>query len=136
MAGSVLVDASFLVAFLDRHEKHHAWAAAQAREYGPPWLTCESVLSETFHLLGSRALRSISALFERGSLSVSFRLDDHHESVLALMEKYAGVPMSFADACLVRMSEILREPLVLTTDSDFLVYRRHSRQVVPCVIPG
>jgi hypothetical protein len=33
------------------------------------------------------------------------------------------------------MAEILADPLVLTTDEDFRVYRRHSRQVVPCVTP-
>jgi hypothetical protein len=43
--------------------------------------------------------------------------------------------MSFADACLVRMTEILPEPLLLTTDADFRVYRRHGRQVVPCAMP-
>jgi hypothetical protein len=42
---------------------------------------------------------------------------------------------SLADACLVRMSEILPEPVVLTTDRDFRVYRRHSRQVIPCLMP-
>jgi len=51
------------------------------------------------------------------------------------MRKYAGVPMSLADACLVRMTEVLPEPLVLTTDADFRIYRRHGRQVVPCVLP-
>jgi hypothetical protein len=43
--------------------------------------------------------------------------------------------MSLADACLVRMTELLPEPIVLTTDTDFRVYRRHGRQVVPCVLP-
>jgi hypothetical protein len=43
--------------------------------------------------------------------------------------------MSFADACLVRMTELLPDPLVLTTDSDLRIYRRHSRQVVPCAMP-
>jgi hypothetical protein len=43
--------------------------------------------------------------------------------------------MSLADACLVRMSEIVARPLVVTTDADFLVYRRHGRQVVPCITP-
>ena len=44
--------------------------------------------------------------------------------------------MSFADACLVRMTEALADPVLLTTDSDFRIYRRHSRQTVPCLIPG
>jgi hypothetical protein len=54
---------------------------------------------------------------------------------MKLMEKYADVPMSLADACLVRMTEIYADPLVLTTDSHFRIYRRHSRQAVPCVLP-
>jgi hypothetical protein len=43
--------------------------------------------------------------------------------------------MSLADACLVRMTETLADPVLLTTDADFRVYRRHSRQVVPAIIP-
>jgi len=45
-----------------------------------------------------------------------FDLNDDLESVLKLLQKYANVPMSLADACLVRMSETLSDPLVLTTD--------------------
>jgi hypothetical protein len=52
------------------------------------------------------------------------------------MQKYENVPISFADACLVRMTEIVAEPLVLTTDTHFRIYRRNGRQVVPCVLPG
>ena len=58
------------------------------------------------------------------------------EPVLKLLQKYADIPMSLADACLVRMTETLSDPLLITTDADFRVYRRHSRQVIPCVTPG
>ena len=44
--------------------------------------------------------------------------------------------MSFADACLVRMTEILSEPVLLTTDADFRIYRRLGRRTIPCVMPG
>jgi hypothetical protein len=44
--------------------------------------------------------------------------------------------MRLADACLVRMTEVLPDPIRLTTDAVFRIYRRHSRQVVPCVLPG
>lgn len=101
-----------------------------------PWRTCEAVLSEAFHLLGPRGMPGLSALLRRQVLSVAFDLDNDVDSVLTLMQKYANVPMSLADACLVRMTEILADPVVLTTDSDFRIYRRHSRQVVPCVIPA
>ncbi|HEY6577781.1 MAG TPA: hypothetical protein VIY09_00535 [Rhizomicrobium sp.] len=44
--------------------------------------------------------------------------------------------MSLADARLVRRSEILSDPVVLTTDSGFRVYRRHGRQIIPCALPS
>jgi hypothetical protein len=44
--------------------------------------------------------------------------------------------MSLADACLVRMTEILAEPVVVTTDTEFRIYRCHGRQVVPCLMPS
>jgi len=34
------------------------------------------------------------------------------------------------------MTEVWADPVVLTTDTDFRIYRRHSRQAVPCVIPN
>jgi len=66
---------------------------------------------------------------------VGFKLAENLEPVLKLIEKYSDVPMSLADACLVRMTETLANPILLTTDADFRVYRRHGRQVVPCVTP-
>ena len=44
--------------------------------------------------------------------------------------------MSLADACLVRMTELLPDPVILTTDGDFAIYRRHGRQVIPRVTPS
>jgi hypothetical protein len=35
----------------------------------------------------------------------------------------------------VRMTEIYADPVLLTTDTDFHIDRRHSRQVVPCLLP-
>ena len=135
MAGNLLVDAGFLVALLSRRDSHHSWAVTQATEHAPPWRTCEAVLSEAFHLLGTRGIPALSALLQRRAMLASFAFNDDIESVLKLLKKYADVPMSLADACLVRMTETLSDPLLLTTDSDFRVYRRHSRQVIPCVMP-
>jgi predicted nucleic acid-binding protein len=107
----------------------------EAARYASPWQTCESVLSEAFFLVGRRGSPALVGLIDRGTVEVPFHFGDEWASVLALMKKYADVPMSLADACLVRMTELLPRPLVLTTDSDFRVYRRNGRQVVPCVLP-
>ncbi len=136
MAASVIVDAGLLVALLSRRDAHHPWAIRQAREYAPPWRTCDPVLSEAFHLLGARGLPALSALIRRGAVVTGFDLAGEIEPVLRLMQKYASVPMSLADACLVRLSETLPDPVILTTDADFHIYRRHSRQIVPCVMPA
>jgi uncharacterized protein len=79
--------------------------------------------------------RSRSTNCCRHHLQLAFALADELGAVLDLRAKYANVPMSLADACLVRMSETLPDPIVVTTDSDFRIYRRHSRQVVPCLLP-
>ena len=92
-------------------------------------------MSEAFHLLGGRGAANLGALLRRRALLVNFELAENVEPVVRLVEKYADVAMSLADACLVRMTETFADPIVLTTDEDFRVYRRHSRQVVPCVAP-
>ncbi len=135
MATSALVDAGFLVALLSRRDANHRWAAALALRMPPPWITCEAVLSEAFHLLGARGTRSLASLLGRGAVVCGYRFADDIGAVLKLLEKYADVPMSLADACLVRMSETLNEPVLLTTDADFHIYRRHGRQIIPCVLP-
>jgi predicted nucleic acid-binding protein len=135
MARNALVDAGFVVALLSRRDSHHEWAVTQASEFPPPWSTCEAVLSESFHLLGGRGAAYLGALVRRRALLVSFEFAKNVEPVVRLVKKYSDLRMSLADACLVRMTETLADPIVLSTDRDFRFYRRHSRQVVPCVTP-
>lgn len=136
MATSVLVDAGFLVALLSRRDANHHWAATQPPHLPPPWQSCEAVLSEAFHLLGPGGAPALATMLRRRVLLCEFRVANHVEEILKLMEKYANVPMSFADACLVRMTEALTDPVLLTIDTDFRIYRRHSRQIIPCVLPS
>lgn len=132
----MLVDAGFVIALLSRRDAHHRWAVAQAERFPPPWQTCEAVLSEAFHLLGPGGAPALGALLRRGAVVVAFSPSDHLDAVLKVLEKYADVPASLADATLLRMTETLGHPILLTTDADFRVYRRHGRQAVPCVLPA
>jgi len=136
MAESVLVDASFFVALLSRGDKYHDWATAAAERFPPPWRTCDAALSEAFHLLSAPGSRALHQLLERGAVVPAFDLGDNLEPVLRLLAKYEDQAASLADVCLVRMSEIASAPMLLTADSDFRVYRRHGRQVVPCTTPS
>ena len=123
------------MALLDPRDQHHTWSRAAVAALPLPWLTCDAVLVETFFLLAQPEADRLARLLRDGRLRVVYSLRDEVARVLDLKDKYADVPMSLADACLVRMSETLPDPVVLTTDADFKIYRRHSRQVVPCLMP-
>ena len=135
MPKSCIVDSGALVALLDPREEHHRWARETFLRQPEPWLTCEGVVSEAFLLLHELHARALEKLLRQGHLRLGLSLADELVQVLDLRAKYADVPMSLADACLVRMSETLPDPVVLTTDADFKIYRRHSRQAVPCLLP-
>jgi uncharacterized protein len=135
MARSAIVDSGFLMALVRRDDEQHAWAYDLSGRFPAPWRTCEAVLSETFFVAGAAVRHVLVEILRRDLLVCDFALRAEQTVVLALMEKYADVPMSLADACLVRMSETLPDPVILTTDADFRIYRRHSRQVVPCLMP-
>jgi len=130
-----IVDSGALVALLDPREEHHRWAREAFSRQPGPWFTCEAVVSETLFLLHESHARTLEKLLRHGHFRLGLNLADELAQVLDLRAKYADVPMSLADACLVRMSETLPDPVVLTTDADFKFYRRHSRQVVPCLMP-
>lgn len=76
------------------------------------------------------------ALASEGMVRIDFSLNQHMEAVAALMAKYHDVPMSLADACLVRMSEQHEGARIFTLDSDFKLYRRHGRQTIPLITPA
>jgi predicted nucleic acid-binding protein len=132
---SVIIDSSALVALLDARDQHHRWARVAVADLPLPWLTCEAVVVETLFLLDQTEADRLKRLLRDGRLRVVYGLRDEPKAALDLMDRYANVPMSLADACLVRMTETLPDPLIVTTDADFKIYRRHSRQVVPCLVP-
>ena len=133
----VLIDTGPIVALLIARDQHHGWARSEWALYKPPFITCEAVLSEAQHIvrrLGGDPL-VILEFVRRGLLEVSFRAEPEIEALIELERSYAGVPMSLADACLVRISELSPRCRVMTTDSDFLQYRRNRRQVIPVICP-
>jgi hypothetical protein len=104
---------------------------------GRPAYTCEPVITEAAYLLGDfhNGIDSLMWLLERGYLTTPFHLADERPAVIRLLRKYASVPMSLADACLVRMTELRTTSPVLTLDTDFRVYRKSGRAVIPTLMP-
>lgn len=133
----VIADTGPLVALLDRQDQDHPWAVREGRLLPPKMLSCEAVLSEVHFLTQAipEANNRIEGWLTDGWLELPFSVREHHTKVHELMARYANVPMSFADACLVRMSELWPDAPVFTLDSDFRVYRRNKRQSLPLICP-
>ena len=137
MKTSIILDTGPLVAFLNRRDKFNNWAIAQWDQIAPPMLTCEAVVSEACFLLAgtSKGGDSVMRLIQRKIISITFRLDENIRPVRKLLVKYGSVPMSLADACLVRMSELVPNSQVFTLDCDFNLYRKDGRRIIPTIIP-
>ncbi len=137
MNQTALLDTGPLVALLDGRDQHHEWTQEQMARLRPPLRSCEAVVTEAFYLLRDlpRARASILEMIAEGVLTTPFVLSEQGREVLALVERYANVPMSLADGCLVRMSELVAGSVVFTLDGDFRIYRRHRRQKIPLLIP-
>jgi predicted nucleic acid-binding protein len=133
----VIADTGPLVAFLVERERRHAWAVEQFKSLPAPFLTCEPVLTEAFHLLSrtQRGTQRFFDLLDRGLFVVDFQLAPQLKALEKLIHKYQDLPMSLADACLLRMAEIHPTAVVLTLDHHFGIYRKHGRQPVATVMP-
>jgi predicted nucleic acid-binding protein len=131
------IDTGPLVAFLNARDSFHRWAKETLSTVKPPLYTCESVISEACFLVRNinGGPEAVLSLVSRGVISVDFRLGQDVGKVRKLMAKYANVPMSLADACLVQMTEAEHEMTIITLDEDFRIYRRQGRQVVPVIMP-
>lgn len=137
MISRVIIDTGPLVALLDRNDRFHEWAKDQVAQVRPPILTCEAVLAETCYLVRKfpPAVQQVLKWLQRGLLKSQFRLEHEAQRVAELMGKYADLPMSLADASLVRMVELHAQSAVLTLDNDFRVYRQHGRRTIPTMMP-
>ena len=132
------VDAGPLVAYLRRADQDHAGTTEVFLRLTIPLLTCDAALGEAFFLLQPThgGTEKLLALLERGLVLPRFDLAAELPAVGQLLRRYESVPMSLADACLVRLAELYRDAAVFTIDSDFRIYRKHRRQAIPLIYPA
>lgn len=135
--GQGLLDTGPLVSFLAAGLRHHSWVCEQWKLFRPPMLTCEPVLTEAAFLLKreGRDADPLFALLERGAIRLAIDIEEQQADLRALMRRYRNRPMSLADACLVRLSELHPDGEVFTLDSDFRIYRRNGNRVIPALLP-
>lgn len=135
MIKRVLADTSAIVGYLNKQDQWHLDAYPQFKVLPKPFYTCEAVITESCFLVRSAAggPKKVLDLVANGILEIDFSLDAEIERLTHLIKIYETIPMSLADACLVRMSELESDSAVFTFDNDFQIYRRNGRQQISVV---
>lgn len=137
MRRRVIADAGPIVAFIDRGDAHHRWTRDEARNFAGPWLTAETAVTEAWHLLrhSSAAQDALLEMLRRSYLQIGFIMANEVEALQSLCRRFRNVPMSLADASLVRTTELHDGYAVVTFDSDFTIYRKNGREPIDLVMP-
>lgn len=129
-----ILDAGPLIAAINRQDEYHQWACDTLERLGPPFYSCPEVIAEAAALTGQPT--ALVEMIQSKEIVLKFDLADQTAGVLALLKKYSDRHMDLADACIVRMTELMRDCQVVTLDrSDFSVYRRNGRELIPLVAP-
>ncbi len=137
MKNQIILDTGPLVAFLNKRDNYHNWAEYQLSFVSDGVITCEAVITEACFLVRNipKGQETVLTLLKRGLIKIAFDIEDEVEAIAKLMKKYKNVPISFADACLIKMSEQRDNSTVMTLDSDFKIYRRNRVNVIPTIMP-
>ena len=126
---TVIADTGALYALADRSDRWHEsvsewWSASR-----PSIIVPVTVLPEVTYLIASRLGAQAEIAFVRsvaeGELPTEPLEPEDIARAVALMNKYADVPLGFVDATVVAIAERLETRDVLTTD------RRHFAVIKP-----
>jgi predicted nucleic acid-binding protein len=129
-----ILDAGPLIAAINRRDRYHRWARETLSRLGPPFVSCPEAMAEAAAMTGRPA--AIVEMIQAGEIVLAFDFGAQASSVLALLQKYEDRHMDLADACIVRMTELVRDCRVVTLDrADFSVYRRNGRDIIPLISP-
>jgi predicted nucleic acid-binding protein len=131
------LDTGPLVAYLIERDAYHDWAVDTFAGLDPPAITCEPVLTEAAFLVvrnGQPATLVLDYALE-SEMRIGLQLEREMQIIGDLIRRYANVPMSLADACLVRLAEMTGLP-ICTLDRDFAIYRTGRRRALNLIMPS
>lgn len=137
MPAGVVMDTGPLVAYFSDSERYHDWAVTQFSTLDLPFITCEPVLTEACFIAARNGVPPARVLdvVTRGVMQIGLQLEAELPAIRRLMERYVNIPMSLADACLVRIAELTDLP-ICTLDTDFMIYRAHGRRTLDLILPA
>jgi uncharacterized protein len=129
----VIADSGFLVGRWSQTDSYRNWAMEWLRKATLPLLTSAANVQEAEWLLENHEI--VFRMVQDGDVLLALDYQKEADALHALLKKYSP-RMDLADASIVRLSELYPQHLVLTVDrSDFKVYRRFGKEVIPCDFP-
>ncbi len=127
-----VVDSGPLIALFDSSDKHHSKAVEFIRAYQGALYTTNAVITEVMYLLGFSVRAQVDFLqwVIDGALHIVEIQTENLARIIEITEKYSDLPVDFADAGLIAISEKLKIKNVVTLDSDFYVYRTKNESAL------
>ncbi len=126
----IIIDTGAFLAILNHRDSNHQQTKIVMESITEPLITTYPVLTETCYFLLARPGRTTPADFLRqvtkGVVKIFNPDQIHLERMVVLMERYADLPMDFADASLVVLAESLREGRILTVIAIAKIVRTFS----------
>ena len=125
----VLVDASALIALLDKDDAQHERCIEAFKRIRDPLATVWPALTEAMHLLADtpRGPDALCDMVFDGALKLLPLDAPDMPRMKALMQKYRDLPMDFADAALVSAAEREQLTRIVSFDRHFEIYRLPRR---------
>ena len=123
-----LADASFIVSPFAKTPKRRAWAQNFLKQHHGRLWTTAAAFTEASHLIGDFTV--VSKIL--GDYRFALDVEEEKHALAALLEKYAP-EMDFADATLVRASELFPSFKIITDDGHFNWYRRNRDEKLPVI---
>ncbi len=136
---NIFIDTGPLYAFFDQNDQHNRWTGEQFAKLTQPLITCEAVIAETVFLMLGTGIDP-DKLFEfaqREHLQILPVLEKPEtlERIREIINTYSNLPASFADACLVHMTENRPRSKILTLDNHFTIYRTSEGKPLSLIFP-
>ena len=126
----VVVDAGPLLALFDIRDQHHNQALRYLKKARARLITTLAVVTEAMHLFGPLPTPKKNLLnwINARAITLVAPNEEDFKRVIELIDKYADLPMDFADGLTVAICERLDIPHIATFDSDFDIYRFKGRR--------
>lgn len=127
-----LIDAGPMIALFDKDDDYHKPVLKLISSFEGRLVTSWAVITEVLHMLDFNVNVQIDFLkwVERDAIEIPVLNKGHISRITELSEKYSDIPMDFADATLMVISETEKINEIITIDSDFHVYRNIRKEML------